>query len=225
MNRISYILIALLLGTSCIMSQQDSTKTPTDSLSIKLRSAYEKWLNERKNNSGDSTGTVISGDSLSNKNKTDLHASDSSGTRFDNALTLNKSKKKRYGRWEADDLVFEYVLGGGMGILGGLIGGMLGSFAHTAGDTSQSGNETTVDVVMVMMSIGHAIGTPFGVNMAAKKNGAKGEILLGILGTLIGDAGGIYLIAKGRKWPGIGVITLVTPLISTLLFNLADGSK
>jgi hypothetical protein len=202
--------VSLLLSIS-VFSQDDSSWVKTDSLKIKVNSTVEKWIKEHQNK--DTT--------KSEYNKENIYVLDT----VNHSPVLSKSKKKNYGRWEPDDLAFEYVLGGGMGILGGLIGGMLGSFAHTTGDTTQSGNDAAVDVVLVMMSLGHAIGTPFGVNIAAKKNGAKGEIIRGILGTLLGDASGIYIISKGKKWAGIGVITLVTPLISTLFFNLADGSK
>jgi hypothetical protein len=223
MKIIPVILSVSLFLSVVAFSQNDSSGVKTDSLKIKVNSTVEKWIKERPNN--DSVSTRSAKDTTKSTDNKGYRISEQDSLSADNTLVLNKSKKKNYGRWEPDDLVFEYVLGGGMGILGGLIGGMLGSFAHTTGDTTQSGNDAAVDVVLVMMSIGHAIGTPFGVNIAAKKNGAKGEIILGILGTLLGDASGIYLIAKGKKWTGIGVITLVTPLISTLFFNLADGSK
>ncbi len=204
-------MILLLLSPPYILSQQDTSKPGPDSLKVKVNSTVDKWLKESQDNKTDS-------------GRIDLRISEKDSLIQGNTFTSGRSKKKNYGRWKPDDLVFEYALGGGMGILGGLVGGMLGSFAHTAGDTSKSGNDFTVDVVVVMMSIGHVIGTPFGVHLAAKKNGAKGELMLGILGTLIGDGAGIYLMAKGKKWPGIGVITLVTPLVSTLLFNVIDGS-
>ena len=124
-------------------------------------------------------------------------------------------------RWRAKDMLNEYLMGTGIGVVGGLLGGALGSIAHIPGDTSKSGSNTSRKIVLITMSIGHIIGTPLGINNSGKNRDVQGEPFLAALGTILMDVTGMILANNDNKWLGLGTIVFISPLISTILYNLA----
>ncbi len=129
---------------------------------------------------------------------------------------VNSSRKL----WQFEDMFSEYCMGGGIGAGLALAGGALGSLFHGVGDKSPSNSDDTYNIVVILMAIGHFVGVPVGTIITGEGLGVHGSIVGASLGAIIGDVGGIYLINKGKKWPGVISMLLITPLLSTLGFNI-----